>query len=159
MLNSLKLFFREKMGLKEVTPSSSLQRAMQVATCAVLLEAAMADNELSGEELDHIYAALQHLYNMDKSDIDPLLEMTRKESKESVDLWQFTNLINQNYNSEQKILLMEHIWKVILSDETLDQFEDYLARNLFHDPSPKLNPTLRDGARRTDSRRRPRCRC
>ena len=108
MLDSLKLFFKEKMELKEVTPSFSLQRAMQVATCA----------------------ALQHLYNMDKSDIDPLLEMTRKESKEAVDLWQFTNLINQNYNSEQKILLMEHIWKVILSDGTLDQFEDYLAHKL-----------------------------
>ena len=52
-------------------------RAMQVATCAVLLEAAMADNELSGEELDHIYTALQHLYHMDRSDIDQLLEMTR----------------------------------------------------------------------------------
>ena len=77
MLNSLKLFFKEKMELKEVTPSSSLQRAMQVATCAVLLEAAMADNELSGEELDHIYTALQHLYHMDRSDIDQLLEMTR----------------------------------------------------------------------------------
>ena len=123
------------MELEEATPSFSLQRAIQVATCAVLLEAAMADNELSGEELNHISAALQHLYNLDKSDIDPLLEMTRKESKEAVDLWQFTNLINQNYNSEQKILLMEHIWKVILSDETLDQFEDYLAR--------KLKPLLR----------------
>jgi len=77
MLDSLKLFFKEKMELKEVTPSSSLQRAMQVATCAVLLEAAMADNELSGEELDHIYTALQHLYHMDRSDIDQLLEMTR----------------------------------------------------------------------------------
>ena len=65
------------MELKEVTPSSSLQRAMQVAACAVLLEAAMADNELSGEELDHIYTALQHLYHMDRSDIDQLLEMTR----------------------------------------------------------------------------------
>ena len=135
MLDSLKLFIKEKMELKEVTPSSSLQRAMQVAACAVLLEAAMADNELSGEELDHIYAALEHLYNMDKSDIDQLLEMTRKESKEALDLWQFTSLINQNYNSEQKILLMEHISRVILSDGTLDQFEDYLAR--------KLKPILR----------------
>lgn len=135
MLTSLKLFYREKIELKEATPSSSLQRAMQIATCAVLLEAAMADNELSREELDHIYSALLDLYNMDKSDIDRLLELAREESKEAIDLWQFTNLINQNYNPEQKILLMEHIWRVILSDGTLDKFEDYLAR--------KLKPLLR----------------
>jgi len=135
MVNSLKSFFIEKMELKDSHTSPSPKKALQVATCAVLLEAAMADNELSKEELDHIHAALRNLYNMDQSDIAQLMELTRRESKEAIDLWQFTNLINQNYNTEQKMLLMEHIWMVILADGTLDMFEDYIAR--------KLKPLLR----------------
>lgn len=135
MLDSLKSFFQEKMELKDFPISPSPKMALQIATCAVLLEAAMADNELSREELDHIHAALRNLYDMDQSDIDQLVELTRRESKEAIDIWQFTNLINQNYSSEQKMLLMEHIWMVILSDGTLDIFEDYIAR--------KLQPLLR----------------
>ena len=135
MLESMKSFFREKMVLPQGNRAPSGEKAIQIATCAVLLEAATADNELSKEEMDHIHGALRHLYGIGKDDVQPLFEMTREKSKEAVDIWQFTNLINQNYDTEQKMLLMEHVWRVILADGTLDQFEDYIAR--------KLKPLLR----------------
>ncbi len=141
MLNLLKSFFTEKMELPQVSaaapqaPQPQEDKTIQIATCAILLEAALADNELSREEIEHIHTALSHLYDMDTADVEKLIEITREEGKNAIDLWQFTNLINKHYNLEQKILLMEHIWKVILSDGTLDKFEDYLAR--------KLKPLLR----------------
>lgn len=147
MLESLRTFFTEKMAVGEAgqKPSHeqsgkpphkpSGEKAIQIATCAVLLEAATADDDLSKEELGHIHAALGQLYSIDASDVKHLMEITRREREEAIDLWQFTNLINQNYDTEEKMLLMEHIWRVILSDGTLDKFEDYIAR--------KLKPLLR----------------
>lgn len=137
MLESMKSFFREKMELPhpQTDKAPSAERAIQIATCAILLEAALADNELSKEELDHIHGALRHLYSIEASDIEQLVEITRMESREAIDIWQFTNLINQNYDTEQKMLVMEHVWRVILADSTLDKFEDYIAR--------KLQPLLR----------------
>lgn len=123
------------MALPQAEKAPSAERAIQIATCAVLLEAALADNELSKEELDHIHDALGHLYGIERSDIEELVEITRRESKEAIDIWQFTNLINQNYDTEQKMLLMEHVWRVVLADGTIDKFEDYIAR--------KLRPLLR----------------
>jgi uncharacterized tellurite resistance protein B-like protein len=101
-----------------------------MATCAVLLEAAMADNDLSEEERDHIEHALEALYGINPADIEELIAMALEERKESIDLFQFTHLINQRYDREEKVNLLDHIWRVILSDGTLDQFEDYLARQL-----------------------------
>lgn len=135
MLNSMKSFFREKMVLPQAERAPSAEKAIQIATCAVLLEAALADNELSKEELDHIHSALRNFHSIETTDIEKLVEMTRRESKEAIDIWQFTNLINQNYDTEQKMLLMEHVWRVVLADGTLDKFEDYIAR--------KLRPLLR----------------
>ncbi|MDI6791093.1 MAG: TerB family tellurite resistance protein [Thermodesulfobacteriota bacterium] len=130
MLDRLKTFFKDKMELSGIVTPAQGEKAIQVATCAVLLEAAMADNELSVEEVDHVHGVLRQLYNLDAASIDELMKMTYKEKAKAIDLWQFTNLINQHYNLEQKLLLMEHIWRVILTDGTLDKFEDYLARKL-----------------------------
>jgi uncharacterized tellurite resistance protein B-like protein len=130
MLQQIKVFFKDRMEITRSAPASLKEQSIQMATCAVLLEAAMADGEFTGEEMEHIYCALQHLYGMDRETIEGLLSVAMEERKRAVDLWQFTNLINQHYDAEQKMLLLEHVWRVILSDGTLDQFEDYLARQL-----------------------------
>lgn len=116
---------------------SSFQKdkAIQIATCAMLLEAANADNNISDEEMSHIRKALQNFHDIGSDEINELIAITREEAEAAIDIWQFTNLINQTYNTEEKMRLMEHIWMVILSDGTLDQFEDYIAR--------KLKPLLR----------------
>ena len=48
----------------------------------------------------------------------------------SIDLWRFTSLINRNYTEEEKMRVMEMIWKVIYADGRLDGHEDYLVHNL-----------------------------
>jgi len=135
MLNRITSFFTEKMTPPQGDSSFRKNNALQIATCAILLEAANADNDLSEEEISHISKALRQFHKMDTAEINELIVITREESEKAIDLWQFTNLINQAYNTEEKIRLMEHIWMVILSDGTLDKFEEYIAR--------KLQPLLR----------------
>ena len=52
------------------------------------------------------------------------------ERKESLDLWQFTNLINQSYSREEKLKVAETLWRVIYTDGKVDQHEEYLMRKL-----------------------------
>ena len=53
-----------------------------------------------------------------------------KELKGSIDLWQFTNLINQNYSLEEKIRIIEMVWKIAYADGKLDKHEDYFLHKL-----------------------------
>lgn len=130
MIDSIVSFFKEKVIPADNDKEVSQVHTAKVAACAILLEVANADNEFTEDETASIYKALSHLYGLDYKEIKELIDIANRQNKEAIDLWQFTNLINQYYTLEQKMLLMEHIWRVILSDNTLDKFEDYLARKL-----------------------------
>ncbi len=132
MINRITSFFTEKMTPPQGKSAFGRDKSIQIATCAILLEAANADNNLSDEEMSHIRKALSQFHEMDSAEINELLAITREEAEAAIDMWQFTNLINQTYSTEEKLRLMEHIWLVILSDGTLDKFEDYIARKLQH---------------------------
>ena len=100
------------------------------ATCAILLELANIDGEFSDTERDNIISAFKEKYNLPEEDILELMETSEKELKESIDLWQFTNLINQNFSLEEKIQIIETVWKVAYADGTLDENEDYLVHKV-----------------------------
>ena len=45
-------------------------------------------------------------------------------------LWEFTNLINENYSREKKIKVVEATWRVIYADRKLDKYEDHFVHKL-----------------------------
>jgi uncharacterized tellurite resistance protein B-like protein len=91
---------------------------------------ARIDGEFSDTERDHIIQALKKDYELADDYIDGLLEASEEELKGSIDLWRFTNLINQNYTLEEKIQVIEMTWRLAYADGNLDKHEDYLAHKL-----------------------------
>jgi len=47
-----------------------------------------------------------------------------------VDLWQFARLINENYANEEKIEIIETLWRIVYVDGKMDQYEHYLMNKL-----------------------------
>jgi len=103
---------------------------IRVAVCALLLEMAAIDGEFLGAEKKNIIEILRNKYGLSDEHIDALIETSNAELKGSVDLWQFTNLINQNYSIEEKSRIIEMVWEIAYIDGRLDQHEDYLAHKL-----------------------------
>ena len=58
------------------------------------------------------------------------MKSSQKELDGSIDLWQFTNLVNENYSRYEKINIVEMIWKIVYADGKLDKHEDYLVHKL-----------------------------
>ena len=52
------------------------------------------------------------------------------ELAESVDLWQFARLINENYSNDEKIEIIETLWRVVYVDGKMDEHEHYLMGKL-----------------------------
>ena len=103
---------------------------IHLATCALLLEMANIDGEFNDSERENIISALKKGYSLAEDDISELIKASKEELKGSIDLWQFTNLINQNYPLEEKIKIIETIWKVAYADGRLNKHEDYLVHKL-----------------------------
>jgi len=108
----------------------SSDRSVSIACCALLLEMAHADSQFSQSERDNIISILQTNFHMTQSDANVLLNLSEMERKESLDLWQFTNLINQTYSHEEKVKVAETLWQVIYTDGKVDKHEEYLMRKL-----------------------------
>lgn len=131
MLNVMKKFFQqdaapEKTELKEEDRAERIQ----VATCALLLEVANSDDEFSDIERDNIIQILEKDFELSGEYAKELMELSDKEREESIDLWHFTNLINEHYSIEEKIKIIEMVWRVIYVDGKLDKYEDHLAHKL-----------------------------
>ena len=101
-----------------------------IATCALFLEMARIDGKFSDSERDNIISIFGRDYNLSPDDINSLIESSEKQLNGSIDLWQFTNLINQNYSLDEKLDIMEMIWKVAYTDGNLDSHEDYLTHKI-----------------------------
>ncbi len=130
MIENIKKFFSEKIDTSDQESQVSSERSVPIAACALLLEMAHADSEFIQSERDNIIAILQSSFDMTEDDANELLNLADLERKESLDLWQFTNLINQNYSREEKIRVAETLWRVIYTDGKVDKHEEYLMRKL-----------------------------
>ena len=119
------------MGNKESEDGEKAEkRDINLATCAILLELANADGKFNKQEKDDIIKIFKTKYNLSESEANELLKSSEAELEKSVDLWRFTNLINQNYSLEEKLKVIEIIWEVAYSDGKLEKHEDYLVHKL-----------------------------
>ena len=132
MLNVMKKFFQQDAAPEDKVELKEEDRAerIQVATCALLLEVANSDDEFSDIERDNIVQILEKDFELSDEYAKELMELSDKEREESIDLWHFTNLINEHYSIEEKIRIIEMVWKVIYADGKLDKYEDHLAYKL-----------------------------
>lgn len=120
----------EKYEIDSISQERDEFERIQVATCALLLEVAKSDYEFSSIEKTTIGAILKKDFQISAEAIGELMEIAKRRREESIDLWEFTHLINENYSKEEKIKVVEAAWKVIYADKKLDKYENHLVHKL-----------------------------
>jgi uncharacterized tellurite resistance protein B-like protein len=115
---------------EEKIPSSDSVQEAHIALCVLMLEAAHVDGECSDEEMEHVVATLTTECNVSRQEIDELIASGQKERKDSVDLFRFTRYMNNNFTKDEKIAVMESVWRIIHIDAHLEAHEDHFAHKL-----------------------------
>lgn len=119
------------MGSKETSNGKQAEAGnINLATCALLLELANIDGKFSKKERDNITEIFKTKYTLREEEINELIKSSEAELEKSIGLWQFTNIINQNYSIEDKLKVIEIVWEVAYSDGRLEKHEDYLAHKV-----------------------------
>ena len=80
--------------------------------------------------MEHIIETLKDKYALSESCVNDLLDLAHTDREQSVDLWEFSRLINTSFTLEEKREIMEDVWRIILLDGKLDKHEDYYAHKL-----------------------------
>ena len=106
---------------------SKLEKKSVIGISALLVHAANIDETYSNNEKklvkDFIKSYLQD------EDEDKILKEAEKIEKNSNQLLTYTNIIKQN-SIEIKKDIIEHLWKIIISDKMVDQYESNLMRRI-----------------------------
>jgi len=108
----------------------SKDEKIQTATCVLFIELARADGDFSDEEKKLIIDIIQNKYSLSSQSVDELLQYSEMKRHESLDFYQFTNVINSSFSREEKIDLMINLWQLVYSDNILDKYEDYLIKKI-----------------------------
>ena len=110
----------------------------------------MNKSNINKESLKGITALLVHVANIDEtytdkekkiikdfiasfsyndSDAEAVLKEAEQLESDSIQLLSFTNLVKKE-SLELKTEVMEHLWKIIISDKSVDQYESSLMRRI-----------------------------
>ena len=100
-------------------------------TAAVLAyEIARSDGEISNDELSLLMQEIEKISIKVGRDAKEILNMVEIYSKDSVSFHDFIEDINKSYSKEDKISLLNFMWKTAYADGKLDVDEERLVRRV-----------------------------
>ena len=130
MLDVVKRFFSKVTEDDSKVINEQRKHDTRVATCALLVEMARIDETFTQAEMDAILSILKEKYGLSREHADALIAEADKALDESVDLWQFAKRINEYYSNEEKIEIIETLWRIVYVDGKMDKYEHYLMNKL-----------------------------
>ncbi len=106
---------------------NKLDKDSVIGISALLVHAANIDEIYSDHEKDLIKKFIKSYIETD--DTNQILKKAEDIEKNSNQLLNYTNIIKQK-SIEIKKEIINHLWKVIISDNTIDQYESNLMRRV-----------------------------
>ncbi len=125
MINLLKNILNNNNSAEDVDDDSNLE-----LLCGLMIEAAYTDGQIDESELNKIKYSLVNVFDEDHNNVDLVLEEALKNKNNSRSLHHYTSYINKNFDENKKLLLIEALWEIVLSDGEIHDFESNLIRRL-----------------------------
>ena len=104
-----------------------LDKESIIGISALLVHAANIDENYSSHEKELIKEFIKSYTK--ENDIESILKKAETIENNSNQLLNYTNIIKKN-STEIKKNIIEHLWKVIISDNSVDQYESNLMRRV-----------------------------
>jgi uncharacterized tellurite resistance protein B-like protein len=110
--------------------ASPLFTDLQLAAAVLLLEVGCSDFERHPEEKTAALRALSLAFNLNAEQVAILYEHAVHSADDAISLYEFIAVINSECSHEQKMTLLEDLWRVAFADGRLDKYEDHRIRRI-----------------------------
>lgn len=128
MLSKVKTFFNQHFAVETELVDS--QHELRLAAATLCVEVMRADYEVDEEETKVILLSLQEEFDLTALEAKELFDMAETSADEASSLHPFTSLINSEYTLQQKIDVIEMLWRVVFSDGDKDKYEEHVVRQV-----------------------------
>ena len=132
MLNSIKAFFiaRFEQAANQNKSDQELEHLIQLATASLLIEISRSDSTMQTEELDLIQKRIETMFEISPEEARELFLKANDKVEDSVSLYEFTRVLNDNLSREERVHIIELLWQVAFADSVLDKYEEYYVRKI-----------------------------
>ncbi len=125
MIKLLKNFFESQSNNEKVDPNKDL-----ILLSGLMIEAADTDGFIDNNEVVKIKSILINTFKEDPEKVNIFVDDAIKNQDQSKSLHYYTSKINKEYTIQKKILLIETLWEILISDGKVHDYEANLIRRL-----------------------------
>ena len=125
MLQSLKKIFSNETNQDQEVKDNDIG-----ILAGLLIEAANTDGNVTEDEVNQISNSLINVFRENPEEVKTALSKALDDKDNSRSLFFYTSKLNKSFSHEKKLLLIEVLWEVILSDNEVHDFESNLLRRL-----------------------------
>lgn len=115
---------------KNTSEQNAEKVSVKLATAALLSEIIRADREADPRELEAYKALLSKQFSLSGDELKTLMEEGQSSAEDAVDLVQFTHVINQTYNIDEKKAILMDLWEVAYADKDIAPIEEHTIRRI-----------------------------
>ena len=107
------------------------QHWVERLTALLLVEISRADSEIDDAELAMIASAIKSSSaSLDREEIESIIVTAKRDAETTISFRDHVRQINRGFTREQKLALIEQMWRVAYADGDLDKYEEYTIRKL-----------------------------
>lgn len=127
MFKKLSDWFESQLKQPQQTGS---RHTVELATAVLLYEIMRADDKFEASEQEVFEHLLDQHFSLSDEEKQTLLNSSAHHAKLSVDFQQFTRVLNENCNMEEKREVLSSLWKIAYADKHIDSHEIHLIRRI-----------------------------
>lgn len=127
MLERINQFFQ---GLINDSQSTKSTMTVELAAATLLCEVVRADDKTDERELQVLRNTLEARFNLQSEEVEELMQLANREAEQAVDHFQFVRLINDHFSEQEKIALVDQMWRIAYADGDLDPEEEWRVRKI-----------------------------
>lgn len=150
MIDQLFDFLKDLLGEEPAVTVEENSDAIVLAAAALMLEVARSDTSKQSIELETIATVLGNDFSVEEGKLEALIAAASDKVESATDLYQFTQLINNAFDYEQKVQLLHAMWQVAFADGHVESIEDHIIRrvagllHVAHDDFIRMKISARD---------------
>ena len=115
---------------KKIIEENEEFNTLQIAISTLMIQTAVYDGVFDEQEKSKILELIKNYFNFNENQKIQLFAVAMKANDESNDMQQFTRTLNDTLSEEEKLIIIEMLWKIIISDGRIDDYENALIRKI-----------------------------
>ena len=101
--------------------------ALRRATAVLMVDVARADHVFDDEEFDRVLQLVQEHFELTPEQAAALVVDADDQAEELISVHDFTQLLHNNLDEQEKATIVGLLWRVAYADGRLDKYEDSLV--------------------------------